>query len=126
MFEQLNFGGVGEWLKPAVLKTVRPQKGLVGSNPTPSASQSGRFSLLVPFGQNCRFCAPKGMNATWISAIDFSRLRNVASIVPFFSDAASSSAFSPSKKSCRPRAFVKKRSNKRSKIAILDSNLARR
>jgi hypothetical protein len=34
----LIFGGVGEWLKPAVLKTVRPQKGLVGSNPTPSAS----------------------------------------------------------------------------------------
>jgi predicted phage terminase large subunit-like protein len=29
---------VGEWLKPAVLKTVRPQKGLVGSNPTPSAN----------------------------------------------------------------------------------------
>jgi len=45
MFEQLNFGGVGEWLKPAVLKTVRPQKGLVGSNPTPSATQSGVFSL---------------------------------------------------------------------------------
>jgi hypothetical protein len=35
-----NTGGVGERLKPAVLKTVRPQKGLVGSNPTPSASQS--------------------------------------------------------------------------------------
>ena len=35
-----NAGGVGERLKPAVLKTVRPQKGLVGSNPTPSASQS--------------------------------------------------------------------------------------
>jgi|HubBroStandDraft_4_1064222.scaffolds.fasta_scaffold60790_1 hypothetical protein len=33
-------GGVGERLKPAVLKTVRPQKGLVGSNPTPSATQS--------------------------------------------------------------------------------------
>jgi hypothetical protein len=48
MFEQLNFGGVGEWLKPAVLKTVRPQKGLVGSNPTPSASQSDLFSLF-PF-----------------------------------------------------------------------------
>jgi hypothetical protein len=45
MFEQLNSGGVGEWLKPAVLKTVRPQKGLVGSNPTPSATQSGVFSL---------------------------------------------------------------------------------
>jgi transposase InsO family protein len=39
-----DFGGVGEWLKPAVLKTVRPQKGLVGSNPTPSASQSPVFS----------------------------------------------------------------------------------
>jgi hypothetical protein len=34
-----GFGGVGEWLKPAVLKTVRPQKGLVGSNPTPSATE---------------------------------------------------------------------------------------
>jgi hypothetical protein len=33
-------GGVGKWLTPAVLKTVRPQKGLVGSNPTPSATQS--------------------------------------------------------------------------------------
>jgi hypothetical protein len=30
---------VGERLKPAVLKTVRPQKGLVGSNPTPSATK---------------------------------------------------------------------------------------
>jgi hypothetical protein len=38
-----NAGGVGERLKPAVLKTVRPQKGLVGSNPTPSATQSGDF-----------------------------------------------------------------------------------
>jgi hypothetical protein len=37
-----NAGGVGERLKPAVLKTVRPQKGLVGSNPTPSATQSSR------------------------------------------------------------------------------------
>ena len=37
-------GGVGERLKPAVLKTVRPQKGLVGSNPTPSAIQPWSFS----------------------------------------------------------------------------------
>jgi hypothetical protein len=37
MFQELSFGGVAERLKAAVLKTVRPQKGLVGSNPTPSA-----------------------------------------------------------------------------------------
>ena len=41
---QNHCGGVGERLKPAVLKTVRPQKGLVGSNPTPSAIQSWSFS----------------------------------------------------------------------------------
>jgi hypothetical protein len=48
---------VGERLKPAVLKTVRPQKGLVGSNPTPSA-----ILLLMPFGIS-------GFNAgSWTSA----------------------------------------------------------
>ena len=31
------FGGMAEWLKAAVLKTVEPS-GSVGSNPTPSAS----------------------------------------------------------------------------------------
>lgn len=43
-------GGVAEWLKAAVLKTVKPQ-GFVGSNPTasarnatrPAANGSGRF-----------------------------------------------------------------------------------
>ena len=44
-------GGVGERLKPAVLKTVRPQKGLVGSNPTPSASHP---SLLPPISEPVR------------------------------------------------------------------------
>lgn len=33
----LKSGGVGEWLKPAVLKTVS-QQWLVGSNPTASAN----------------------------------------------------------------------------------------
>jgi hypothetical protein len=78
MFEQLNFGGVGEWLKPAVLKTVRPQKGLVGSNPTPSAIQSWHFSLSVSFGQNCRFCGLKGSNAMQISASGVSKPQIVA------------------------------------------------
>ena len=32
---------MAERLKAAVLKTVRPQKGLVGSNPTPSAILGG-------------------------------------------------------------------------------------
>ena len=48
-------GGVAEWLKAAVLKTVKPQ-GFVGSNPTASARNaarpepagSGRFSLFGP------------------------------------------------------------------------------
>ena len=54
-----GIGGVGKWLTPAVLKTVRPQKGLVGSNPTPSASQSGHFSLLAHFDEKYRFCGLK-------------------------------------------------------------------
>jgi hypothetical protein len=87
---------VGEWLKPAVLKTVRPQKGLVGSNPTPSASQSQRFSLSVPFGPKFRFCGPKGPNIVRIRAFDFSERRKTASIGLFFSEAVSSSAFSRS------------------------------
>ena len=37
-----KFGGMSEWLKEAVLKTVVP-KGTVGSNPTPSAR---RFNLV--------------------------------------------------------------------------------
>jgi hypothetical protein len=47
---------VGEWLKPAVLKTVRPQKGLVGSNPTPSAIQSATLKMIPG--------APHGMCST--------------------------------------------------------------
>jgi hypothetical protein len=43
MFQSLSFGGVAERLKAAVLKTVRPQKGLVGSNPTPSAIMTNRL-----------------------------------------------------------------------------------
>ena len=35
-------GGVVEWLMAPVLKTGRP-KGLVGSNPTPSATRFQRF-----------------------------------------------------------------------------------
>lgn len=50
-----GFGGMAEWLKAAVLKTVKPQ-GFVGSNPTASARNaarpepagSGRFSLFGP------------------------------------------------------------------------------
>ncbi len=34
-----KFGGMSEWSKEAVLKTVVP-KGTVGSNPTPSARES--------------------------------------------------------------------------------------
>ena len=33
-------GGVSEWSKETVLKTVGPDPGLVGSNPTPSASEA--------------------------------------------------------------------------------------
>ena len=35
-------GGVSEWSKETVLKTVGPDPGLVGSNPTPSARLSPR------------------------------------------------------------------------------------
>ena len=34
-----GFGGMAEWLKAAVLKTVKPQ-GFVGSNPTASARET--------------------------------------------------------------------------------------
>jgi hypothetical protein len=36
-------GGVSEWSKETVLKTVGPDPGLVGSNPTPSARLSPGF-----------------------------------------------------------------------------------
>jgi len=52
-----------------------------------SASQSWRFSLVVVIGQKWRFCGPKGQNAMQISAFDFSKPQNVASLMPFFSDA---------------------------------------
>jgi len=90
------YGGVAERLKAAVLKTVRPQNGLVGSNPTPSAKQSQRFFLSVPFGPKFRFCGPKGPNIVQIRTFDFSERQKTASIGPFFSEAVSSSAFSPS------------------------------
>ena len=77
MIEQLNLGGVGEWLKPAVLKTVRPQKGLVGSNPTPSASQSRHFSLRVLFGGKHRFCGLKRISNARNSIDYFSGSRDV-------------------------------------------------
>src|ERR1700723_1400717 len=48
-------GGVGERLKPAVLKTVRPQKGLVGSNPTPSAIQSHLLRRQREMAESCCF-----------------------------------------------------------------------
>ena len=35
-------GGVSEWSKETVLKTVGPDPGLVGSNPTPSADPGQR------------------------------------------------------------------------------------
>ncbi len=35
--QQSACGGVGEWLKPAVLKTVIPHRGIGGSNPSSSA-----------------------------------------------------------------------------------------
>jgi hypothetical protein len=43
---RLSLGGVVEWLMAPVLKTGRP-KGLVGSNPTPSAKAISdlRFSI---------------------------------------------------------------------------------
>ena len=38
----IGSGGVSERFKEAVLKTVEPAKGSVGSNPTPSAKQEAR------------------------------------------------------------------------------------
>ena len=43
-----KLGGMAEWLKAAVLKTVFP-KGNVGSNPTPSAKFCGaKFGEISP------------------------------------------------------------------------------
>lgn len=39
MVSYQRYGGMAEWLKAAVLKTVEPQ-GSVGSNPTSSASEA--------------------------------------------------------------------------------------
>jgi hypothetical protein len=82
-----GIGEVGEWLKPAVLKTVRPQKGLVGSNPTLSASQSGDFSLPVHFDEIYRFCGPRRANNAWGCNVYFSGRRETATIGPYFSGA---------------------------------------
>jgi hypothetical protein len=46
-----HFGGVAEWSKAAVLKTVVPQ-GTVGSNPTPSAKNI--FSIRDSFEHHAR------------------------------------------------------------------------
>jgi hypothetical protein len=62
-----------------------------------SASQSGRFSLLVPFVPRSRFCGPKGPNFLRITARWFSKPQNFPSIGPFFSEAVSRSAFSRDK-----------------------------
>jgi hypothetical protein len=50
----------------------------------------------VPFGPKFRFCGPKGPNIVQIRTFDFSERQKTASIGPFFSEAVSSSAFSPS------------------------------
>ena len=44
--EAIRAGGMSEWFKEAVLKTVVP-KGTVGSNPTPSAKPFSRGSWFV-------------------------------------------------------------------------------
>jgi hypothetical protein len=63
---------VVEWSNTAVLKTVRPQKGLVGSNPTPSASQSGDFSPFPYIVEEGRFSGPtrRGLPSRAPSLID--------------------------------------------------------
>lgn len=48
-------GGVAEWLKATVLKTVRPLKGLVGSNPTASALVRGTFLSNTALGRDTPF-----------------------------------------------------------------------
>jgi hypothetical protein len=62
-----------------------------------------RFALAViktfiPGGdlknRQCRFCGPKSPNVMRISAFCFSEYQNFASIVTFFSEAVSNSAFS--------------------------------
>jgi hypothetical protein len=40
LMQRTSPGGVSEWSKETVLKTVGPDPGLVGSNPTPSARLS--------------------------------------------------------------------------------------
>ena len=49
-----HFGGVSEWSKETVLKTVGPYSGLVGSNPTPSAPRCRWAATLtgVSFGNS--------------------------------------------------------------------------
>jgi hypothetical protein len=46
-FTPPTLGGVAEWLNATVLKTVGPQ-GLVGSNPTPSATIVSTGSAWLP------------------------------------------------------------------------------
>ena len=50
MFEQLNFGGVAERLKAAVLKTVRPARvSWVRIPPPPPYRSVGRTSIFTLF-----------------------------------------------------------------------------
>ncbi len=48
-------GGMAEWLKAAVLKTVSRKRD-VGSNPTPSARTSRSLSENLPLSDFDRFC----------------------------------------------------------------------
>ena len=55
-------GGMAEWLKAAVLKTVVP-RGTVGSNPTSSARQWMAVTGLVEFVAECfpTYCLKEGL-----------------------------------------------------------------
>jgi hypothetical protein len=76
---------VGEWLKPAVLKTVRPQKGLVGSNPTPSASQSRNFSLFPELLPKVEHSAPISWNSLNVLALSPATLCECPTLIRAFS-----------------------------------------
>ena len=78
-------GGVGEWLKPTVLKTVGPQKGLVGSNPTPSASQSRNFSPFPVLLPRVKHLAPISWNSLNVLALSPAAVRESPKLIGTFS-----------------------------------------
>jgi hypothetical protein len=62
-------GGVSEWSKETVLKTVGPDPGLVGSNPTPSAPFADRVVERGAYNVQRAALAVVGEVAEWSKAL---------------------------------------------------------